>query len=669
MPADGEEATLAVVGAAIQRPAEAGTAPAPSVRAAANLDTFPKLLLHNAANWPDAVAMREKELGIWQAYTWRQVAEVVRTLALGLKSLGLERGEVVALIGRNRPNWVWSELAAHCCGAMTVGIYADVLAEEAGYLLAHSGAVVAFAEDEEQVDKLLEVGERAPALRWIVFHDPRGMARHDHPKLVSWAELLRRGAALGAERPGLFEAEVAAGRGEDVGILCTTSGTTSSPKLAMLPFGRFLDHVQAYLRADPRGPEDEYVCLLPLPWIMEQVYVLAMPLLCRIRVSFPESQATAMADLREIGPTHLLLAPRVWEQTAADIRARMMDANAFSRWCFERGFAAALAALERGRRHRVADWLLMAALRDRLGFARVRSAATGGAALGPDTFKFFLAMGVPLRQLYGQTELSGAYTLQDGREIDTDSSGVPFDNTEIRIVDPDADGVGEILTRHTGMFAGYFRNEAATREVLTEDGWMRTGDAGYLDAKGRLVVIDRAKDIATTATGVRFSPQYIENKLKFSPYIGECVVLGQGRPWLAAILCIRFSMVAKWAESRRIGFTTYQNLAANPEVQALLAGEVEKVNASLPEGQRLARFLVLYKELDADDGELTRTRKVRRTVIDERYARLIEALYAGQREVHVATEVTFEDGRKGRVEADLVLHDTAAGQALARRSA
>jgi long-chain acyl-CoA synthetase len=393
---------------------------------------------------------------------------------------------------------------------------------------------------------------------------------------------------------------------------------------------------------------------------MEQVYVLAMPLLCRIRVNFPESQETAMADMREIGPTHLLLAPRVWEQTAADIRSRMMDANAFNRWCFERGLRRALAALERGRRSRLADLLLMSTLKDRLGFARVKSAATGGAALGPDTFKFFLAMGVPLRQLYGQTELSGAYTLQDGQGIDTESSGLPFDDTEIRIVDPDANGVGEIETRHAGMFKGYFRNEAATAESLTPDGWMRTGDAGYLDAKGRLVVIDRVKDIATTSTGVRFSPQFIENKLKFSPFVGECVVLGHGRPWLAAILCIRYSMVAKWAEARRVGFTTYQNLSANPAVQELLAGEVEKVNASLPEGQRLARFLLLYKELDADDGELTRTRKVRRAVIDERYGRLIDAIYAGRQQVRIETEVTFEDGRKGRIEAELAVRDTAA---------
>jgi long-chain acyl-CoA synthetase len=347
----------------------------------------------------------------------------------------------------------------------------------------------------------------------------------------------------------------------------------------------------------------------------------------------------------------------------------MMDANAASRWIFARGFAAARRAIERGRRSTLADVALMGALKDRLGFSRVRSAATGGAALGPDTFKFFLAMGVPLRQLYGQTELAGAYTLQDGRSIDTDSSGLPFDNTQVRIEDPDANGVGEIVTRHTGMFKGYFKNPAASAETLTADGWMRTGDAGYLDKAGRLVVIDRVKDIATTSEGVRFSPQFIENKLKFSSYIGEGVVLGHGRPWLAAILCIRYSMVAKWAENRRIGFTTYQNLAANPRVEQLLAGEVESVNASLPESQRIRRFLLLYKALDADDGELTRTRKVRRSVIDERYRQIVDAIYAGLPRVHIVTEVTFEDGRKGRIEADLKIHDAPADTGPAARAA
>ncbi|MDF1584902.1 AMP-binding protein [Marinimicrococcus flavescens] len=624
------------------------------------LDTFPKLLLHNAANWPDAIALREKEFGIWNEFSWVHCRDRVREIAYGLKALGLERGEVVAIVGRNRPNWLWSELAAHCVGCMTLGIYEDVLAQEAGYLLDFAQARVVVCEDEEQVDKILELDREAASLRWIVYHDDRGMRKYADPRLVGWQQLLHKGAALAGRHPGLIDAEIAAGRGQDVAVLCTTSGTTAHPKLAMLQFRPFLEHIAAYLRADPREPEDEYVSILPMPWIMEQVYVVAMPLLSRIRVSFPESQETVMRDLREIGPTHVLLAPRVWEQTAADLRSRIMDAGSVTRHLFDWAVRRGVAAVEKGRRHRTADLLVFAALRDRLGFSRLKSAATGGAALGPDTFRFFLAMGVPLKQLYGQTEAAGAYTLQVHPGIDTDSSGVPFDDTHIRIRDPDENGVGEILTRHAGLFAGYFGSEAASREAFTTEGWMATGDAGFLDEKGRLTVIDRMSDIATTSAGTRFSPQFIENKLKFSPYIGECVVLGNARPWLAAILCIRYSMVAKWAEASRIGFTTYQNLAGNERVQGLLAGEVEKVNASLPEAQRIRRFLLLYKELDPDDGELTRTRKVRRGVIDERYAGLIQAIYAGRDMVHVETEVTFEDGRKGRIVADLAIHDSSA---------
>jgi long-chain acyl-CoA synthetase len=442
-------------------------------------------------------------------------------------------------------------------------------------------------------------------------------------------------------------------------VLCTTSGTTSHPKLAMLQHRAFLAHSAAYLRADPREPTDEYVSILPLPWIVEQVYVVAMSLLCRIRINFPESERTAVHDLREIGPTHLLLAPRVWEQLSADIHARMLDANPVSRKIFAWGVRQGLAALDAGRRHRLADWLLLGVLRDRLGFARVKSAATGGSALGPDAFRFFLAMGIPLRQLYGQTETIGAYTLQRGGEVDFDSSGPPFDNTEIRIDGADANGVGQIVTRHPHLFHGYFKQPEETRKTLTPDGWILTGDAGYLDAKGRLVVIDRVKDLAATAQGVRFSPQFIENKLKFSPYIGECVVLGNGRPAIVAILCIRYSMVAKWAESQSLVYTTYTTLSALPEVYDLIEREVVQVNAALPPGQRIARFLLLYKELDADDGELTRTRKVRRAVIDERYREPIEALYGDADKVAVETVVTFEDGHTGTIKAEMAIRDLA----------
>jgi long-chain acyl-CoA synthetase len=617
-------------------------------------DTTAKLLLHNAARWGSDVALREKDYGIWKVFTWADTRARVEELARGLLALGIGHGDVVGIIGRNRPHWLWAELAAHSVGAMSLGIYEDALGTEVAYLLGYAEAKLVFVEDEEQTDKVLEIAHELPHLRSIVYNDQRGMRKYQDDRLLDRVRLIERGKAVSAEQ---FERTVATGQGHDVAMLCTTSGTTSHPKLAMLQHRPLLEHSAAYLRADPRAPTDEYVSVLPLPWIVEQVYVVAMPLLCRIRVSFPEDESTVMHDLREIGPTHLLLAPRVWEQLAAEVHSRMLDANPLNRKIFDLGVRRGIAALNAGRRSRVADWLLFGALRDRLGFARLRSAATGGSALGPDTFRFFLAMGVPLRQLYGQTEAAGAYTIQEGGEIDFDSSGKPFENTEVRIQEPDANGVGHIVTRHPNLFKAYFKQPEETAQTMTPDGWFLTGDAGYLDERGRLVVIDRVRDLATTATGARFSPQFIQNKLKFSPYIGECVVLGNGRPSIAAILCIRYSMVAKWAESHALAFTTYTNLAARPEVYELIAGEVDKVNASLPPAQQITRFLLLYKELDADDGELTRTRKVRRGVIDQRYRQLIEALYSDQDRVSVETEVTFEDGRTGMIRAEMVIRD------------
>ena len=624
-------------------------------------DTTAKLLWHNAEHWGGEVALREKEHGIWRVYTWADSRARAAELARGLLALGIGRGEVVGIIGRNRPHWLWAELAAHAVGTLSLGIYEDALAKEVTYLLDHAGARLVFVEDEEQADKVLEIADRLPRLGWVVYNDERGMRKYRDPRLLHRGQLVERGESMPA---GHVEAAIAAGRGDEVAMLCTTSGTTSHPKLAMLAHRPLLEHSAAYLRADPREAIDEYVSVLPLPWIVEQVYVAAMPLLCRIRVNFPEDESTVMHDLREIGPTHLLLAPRVWEQLAADVHARMLDANALSRKIFDLGVKRGIAALEAGKRSRLADWLLFGALRDRLGFARLKSAATGGSALGPDTFRFFLAMGVPLRQLYGQTEAAGAYTIQRGGEIDFDSSGAPFDNTEIRIAEPDPNGVGHIVTRHPNLFKGYFNAPEETAQAMLGDGWFQTGDAGYLDERGRLVVIDRVNDLASTAAGARFSPQFIENKLKFSPYIGECVVLGNGKPSITAILCIRYAMVAKWAEARGLSFTTYGNLAARPEVYDLIAGEVEKVNATLPPPQRITRFLLLYKELDADDGELTRTRKVRRRVIDQRYAQLIEALYADRDRVAVETEVTFEDGRTGTIRAEMAIRDMVAPGAV-----
>jgi long-chain acyl-CoA synthetase len=564
---------------------------------------------------------------------------------------------VVGIIGDNRPDWVMGEVATHALGAMSLGLYRDALEEEVAYLVDYAGIAVILAEDEEQVDKLLGLEDRIGSVRHIVYADPRGMRKHADPRLVPLADLLADGERRAAAEPARFDALVDAGRGDAVAILCTTSGTTAHPKLAMLTPAALIRHCRSYLAADPKGPEDEYVSVLPLPWIMEQIYAVGKWLVCGMRVNFVEEPETMMADFREIGATFVLFAPRVWEAMAADVRARMMDASPLKQRLFDLGMRLGGRAVEGGGRSRLADQLLFRALRDRLGFSRLRSAATGGSALGPETFRFFQALGVPLRQLYGQTELLGAYTIHRAGDVDFDTVGVAFDaGVEIRIDQPDGQGVGEIVTRHPNLFAGYYRNEAATVADL-RDGWMHTGDAGYFDAKGHLVVIDRIRDMATTAGGARFSPQYIENKLKFSPYVAEAVILGDGRDRLAAIVCIRFPTVSKWAEKRRIAFTTYSDLAAKDEVYALLEAEVAAVNARLPAAQRIARFLLLYKELDADDGELTRTRKVRRGVINEKYGDIIEAVYAGASAVPVDTTITFQDGTKQRIRTTLRVID------------
>jgi long-chain acyl-CoA synthetase len=621
----------------------------------ASADTFPKLLRLNATEHAAQIAFREKDLGVWREYTWGHYQERVRDFALGLVDLGLEKGDVVALIGDNRPDWVAGEIAAHAIGAMSLGMYRDALDEEVAYLLTAGGARVVFAEDEEQVEKLLGLGGRTPALRHIVYSNPRGIRKYVDPRLISASDLARRGRDRSAREPDLYNRLVDMTEGDAVAVLCTTSGTTAHPKIAMLSAGRLLRHCAAYLGFDPKGPDDEYVSVLPLSWIMEQVYALGKALLCRMKVNFVEEPDTMMHDFREIAPTFVLFSPRIWEAIAADVRARVMDASPAKQALYELGMKAGLAALERGHRSKVAEAVLFRALRDRLGFTRLRSAATGGAALGPDTFRFFRALGVPLRQLYGQTELIGAYTLHRSDDVDFDSVGIGFGaDIEMRIEAPDMNGVGEVVTRHPNMFLGYYRDPEGTDAAL-RDGWLHTGDAGYVNPAGHLVIIDRVRDLATTARRARFSPQYIENKLKFSPYIAEAVILGADRDYLAAMICIRFSIVSKWAEKKRIAFTTYTDLASRPEVHALIREEVETVNATLSPGQRIAKFLLLYKELDADDGELTRTRKVRRNVIGEKYSDIIAAIYAGRPEIDIDTLIRFQDGTTQRVQTTLAV--------------
>ncbi|MEF1161392.1 AMP-binding protein, partial [Vibrio parahaemolyticus] len=500
-----------------------------------SLDTFPKVLQHNAKHWPEQVAMREKEFGIWREFTWQDYENRVKWMALSLQDLGIGEQDVVGLLGDNRPEWVWGELAAHAIKGYSLGIYQDSMHEEVAYLINYAKAKVVIAEDEEQCDKLLELGDEIPSVEYIIYCDPRGMRKYDDPRLIDVEQVYKKGQLIDKADPDKYLNMVAATKGSDLSILCTTSGTTSKPKLAQLHSGSFLDHCAAYLRADPRSPGDNYVSVLPLPWIMEQVYVVGQALISRQIVNFVEEQETMMSDLREIGPNFVLLAPRVWENIVADVSARMMDSTPFKQKMYKLGMSLANKALDQGKRSKLAEWILLRALRDRLGFSNLSSAATGGAAMGPDTFRYLQAIGVPLKQLYGQTEMCGAYTVHQADDVDYDSVGVAFDNADVKVINPDSNGVGEIIAKSTGMFTGYLNNQAAYDEDV-QDGWMHTGDAGYFKDSGHLVVIDRLKDMSETSHGDRYSPQFIENKLKFSPFIAEAVVVGKGRPWLSAII-------------------------------------------------------------------------------------------------------------------------------------
>ncbi|EIV1636749.1 TPA: long-chain fatty acid--CoA ligase [Vibrio parahaemolyticus] len=619
-----------------------------------SLDTFPKVLQHNAKHWPEQVAMREKEFGIWREFTWQDYENRVKWMALSLQDLGIGEQDVVGLLGDNRPEWVWGELAAHAIKGYSLGIYQDSMHEEVAYLINYAKAKVVIAEDEEQCDKLLELGDEIPSVEYIIYCDPRGMRKYDDPRLIDVEQVYKKGQLIDKADPDKYLNMIAATKGSDLSILCTTSGTTSKPKLAQLHSGTFLDHCAAYLRADPRSPGDNYVSVLPLPWIMEQVYVVGQALISRQIVNFVEEQETMMSDLREIGPNFVLLAPRVWENIVADVSARMMDSTPFKQKMYKLGMSLANKALDQGKRSKLAEWILLRALRDRLGFSNLSSAATGGAAMGPDTFRYLQAIGVPLKQLYGQTEMCGAYTVHKADDVDYDSVGVAFDNADVKVINPDSNGVGEIIAKSTGMFTGYLNNQAAYDEDV-QDGWMHTGDAGYFKDSGHLVVIDRLKDMSETSHGDRYSPQFIENKLKFSPFIAEAVVVGKGRPWLSAIICIRYAIVAKWAEQKGIAFTNYTNLSAQPEVYKAIREEVLKVNESLPDAQKISKFILLYKELDADDGELTRTRKVRRGVVAEKYGDIIETIYSAAPTVDVDTVITYQDGTKTRIQTSLVI--------------
>ena len=621
-------------------------------------NTLPKILRHRSVSMPDTVALRDKDLGIWNEITWKEYNNNVSYLALALSKRGFKTGDVIGLIGDNKPSWLYFELAAQAVGGMSLGIYRDTLDEEVGYLINAAKVSFVYAEDQEQVDKILAIKRPKNDQITMFYEDSRGLKELNDPHIVDMLELMNEGQAIAKKSPNKYNQMIDKVSAEQEAILCTTSGTTSNPKLAMLPGGKFVEHVLRYLNVDPKTVTDEYVSVLPFPWIMEQIYGVGFNIIGGMKVNFPERPETAMEDLREVGPTFMLGAPRLWEQIAADMRSRILDAPKITQWLFNVMVDRGLKAVDQGKRDFLADKLLFSALKDRLGFSKVTSAATGGSAIGPETFKFFLAMGIPLRQLYGQTELMGAYTLQDIPQgtMDCETVGVPFPDCEVKIIDPDPNGLGEIITKHPSMFSGYFNNQKAYKDTIKK-GWMQTGDAGFFDEKGRLNVLDRVNDIAVKSDGVKFSPQNIENKLKFSPYVGEAVVIGSKKPYLTAIICIRFSIVSKLAEKWQLAFTSYTGLAADKKIYALIEDEIKKVNDKLPDNTKIAKFLLLFKELEADDGELTRTRKVRRSVINTRYKDIIDDLYSDKDIASINTEFTLEDGRKSKISAKMEIKE------------
>ncbi len=626
-------------------------------------DTLPKLLAWNAERFGNRkVAMREKEFGIWQEFTWRQYHEHVRDFSMGLVFLGLSRGDKVAIIGDNRPEWVWSEVAAQAAGAVPLGIYQDSTLKEVAYVIDHSDATFVVAEDQEQVDKILDMKDQLPKVRHIVYADPRGMRGYGNSCLLDFREVEEDGRELARKEPDRYRKMVAAGKGEDLALICYTSGTTGYPKGAMLSFRNLLTMAANLMEVDPKFESDEFVSFLPLAWIGEQMMCLSSALLAGFTVNFPEKPETVQENIREIGPNIMFSPPRIWENMTSTVQVKVMDASWLKRkmyeWALPVGYAYAEAILQKQKpdpllllKHRLGYYLVFRALKDRLGLLRIRSASTGGAALGPDIFKFFNAMGVNLKQIYGQTEIAGISCIHREGDIHFDSVGKPIPETEIRISE-----TGEILSRSPSVFLGYYKNTEETAKTLAGQ-WLHSGDAGYFTEDGHLVVIDRVKDVMHLTDGTRFSPQFIENKLKFSPYIKECVCLGEKRDFLAAMLCIDYPNVGKWAEGRRISYTTYTDLAGKTEILELLAKEVGKMNATLPATTRIRRFVLLYKELDADDDELTRTRKVRRAFVEERYRHVIDGLYAGATAIPIDAVIQYQDGKTSRIRTTLAVRD------------
>ena len=633
-------------------------------------ETFPRLLLEHARVRGGRTAIREKDLGIWLSWTWAQVADEVRAIAGGLAARGFRRGQTIAIIGDNRPRLYWTMMAAQCLGGIPVPLYQDAVAQEMLFVLENAEIEFAAVEDQEQVDKMLEILPRAPGLRHVVYDDPRGMRNYRDPQLVSFDALQEAGRAFMQAHPGFIAGEIEKGRSADVAVMLYTSGTTGNPKGVCHTHASLIGASRGDVAFDGFGPADEVLSYLPMAWVGDHLFSYAQALVAGFCVNCPESSETVMTDLREIGPTYYFAPPRVFENLLTQVMIRMEDAAPLKRrmfsWFMEvarrcggrilDGRAAEVAFADRWL-YRLGSLLVYGPLRNVLGMSRIRVAYTGGAAIGPDLFEFYRSLGINLKQLYGQTETGVYVCKQPSGEVKLDTVGKPLPGVEIRIADN-----GEVQVRTPGMLKEYYKRPDATAESISPDGWFLTGDAGFFDEDGHLKIIDRAKDVGRLRDGTLFAPQYIENKLKFFPHIKEVVAFGHDRDACCVFVNIDLGSVGNWAERRGIAYSGYTDLAQKDQVYALVQECIEKVNADLAHdaqlgGSQIRRFLVLHKELDADDGELTRTRKVRRGFIAEKYEQLVAALYSGVDHCEIEAQVKFEDGRTGTIRADLKIRE------------
>ncbi len=637
--------------------------------------TLPRMLRHNAETMPERPALREKNLGIWQTYTWARYYQEVGDFALGLAAHGFRRGDKLSVIGDNRPRLYWAQLAAQCLGGLAVPVYQDSIAAELVYVLNHAEISVIVAEDQEQVDKILSLKDELPGLKLVIYDDPRGMRYYEEPSLKSFDEARAAGRDFGAAHPDYLESEIDKGAPEDLALLNYTSGTTGHPKGVMLSHANLITSAAAYAAAEDIRPSDELLCYLPMAWIGDSLFSIVLNLLVGFTCNCPERPETVQRDLRELGPTIGFAPPRIWESMLSAVRVRAADSTPFKRRMFDFFHRLAeQAELLKGEGKPLSpptrlglalgEVLVYAPLRDQLGLGRARWFYTGGAPLGADTYRFFRSIGINVKQVWGATELSGLATLQPDGEANPDTVGRVLAGIELRIA-----GDGEVLVRSPAVFQGYYKQPEATRNTFGEDGWYHTGDSGFFDDRGHLVIIDRAKDVGKLSDGTPFAPQFIENKLKFSPFIGEAVAFGDGRPFVAAMIAIDLTTSGNWAERHNLAYTSFQDLSAKPELRELVRDEIRKCNASLPAASRIGRFILLNKEFDADDNEITRTRKIRRRFVADKYAAVVEAFYSGAHQVDLSTEITYEDGRKAMLNSTIAIDEVEEARQPAREPA